>query len=144
MMKKRIEEGEKRSAGKKTLVSLAMALLTILLICVIGYNFTLAYNEKQGELQRKQDEIRQYERQIEKLRRENEQLRRDAEALRTEEGVEKVAREKLGLVKPNEVPFVVVENAKDESATVVEKKKEAHRAPGNPIVEFLKSLFTWR
>jgi len=53
-------------------------------------------------------EIRSLQKENEMIEEENEKLQQKVEYLKTDKGVESVAREKLGLVKPSEIAFVVV------------------------------------
>ncbi|MGE5584926.1 MAG: FtsB family cell division protein [Bacillota bacterium] len=58
-----------------------------------------------------------------------EELRRQVEYLSSDEYVEKVAREDLGLVKPGEVPFIVAEPSSPDASPGVAKRQGAN--PGN-------------
>lgn len=49
--------------------------------------------------------------QIEEAKKENDRLREELEKIQSDEYLEKLAREKLGLVKPGEIPFVDVNSS---------------------------------
>ena len=78
---------------------------------------------KSAEYNAKLAEIKILQQEKEKLEEENEILQSKIEYLKTEKGVESVAREKLGLVKPSEIAFVVV-NDKNSTNTSTKIKKD--------------------
>ena len=65
--------------------------------------------EQQEILMQKEQAIRNVQAKIEEEKRLNEELKRQKEILNTYEYVESVAREKLGMVKPGEKIFIVVD-----------------------------------
>jgi len=65
--------------------------------------------EQQEILMQKEQAIRNVQAKIEEEKRLNEELKRQKEILNTDEYVERVAREKLGMVKPGEKIFIVVD-----------------------------------
>lgn len=53
-------------------------------------------------------EARAIQQRIEQLKQENRRLSRELDYLKSDEYIEKVAREELGLVRPGDVPVVIV------------------------------------
>lgn len=62
-----------------------------------------------------QQEVRALETELDGLKSRNEELRDEVEELKTPEGVEQLARDSLGLVKPGETAYVVTGSAFGES-----------------------------
>ena len=80
---------------------------------------------KSAEYNAKLAEIKILQQEKEKLEEENEILQSKIEYLKTEKGIESVAREKLGLVKPSEIAFIVVNDKNDPiSSTKIKKSKK--------------------
>ena len=77
-------------------------------VAVVAYYLFLTYQVKQHEALLKAQEVQAMRVDLDRTLAQNEQLRLHAEFLRTREGVEKVAREKLGLICPFETTYVVV------------------------------------
>jgi len=73
----------------------------------------------------------------------NAQLRKDVDRLKTPEGVEDLAREQLGLVKPGEHPVVVLgdEAATQTAAPDLRTSVETTGAPSGPWTAFLDAVF---
>ena len=99
-------------------------------------------------------EIRNIQSENEKIEEENEKLQQKVEYLKTNKGVESVAREKLGLVKPSEIAFVVVNdknNSKTNSKNNLDKKsgkissksKQTEIEPVSPKVNNKKENINW-
>ena len=53
-------------------------------------------------------EAARLDREVQRLQRENAQLREEIRRLHTPQYIERLAREQLGLVKPGEIPIIVV------------------------------------
>lgn len=83
-------------------------LVLLLLLGVVGYQLFLVCQSKQVEYEAKLDEVAQARRDNVRLEQNNRRLQALTEYLKTNEGVEEIARDKLGLVRPGEVAFVVV------------------------------------
>lgn len=69
-------------------------------------------------------EVRTLEVELASLKERNGELRQEVDQLKTPEGVEEVARETLGLVKPGEQAYVVTGGASEEATTTAEGSEE--------------------
>lgn len=78
------------------------------LVLVVGYVLMVIYETKQQETWQKKQEVEAARAQLQRDVAINEALKRHIAFLKTEAGVEKVARDRLGLVRPNESSYVVV------------------------------------
>lgn len=87
-------------------------LLILWLIFLLGINFFLYFNKRKAEYKSKKQQIVQLEQEIAKLKSKEIELSKESYNLKTREGIEKIARERLGLVKPDELPFVIVPSPK--------------------------------
>ncbi len=65
--------------------------------------------DQQRIIYAKQEERREIERKIEEQNRINKSLKRQKEDINSDEFIERVAREKLGLIKPGEKVFINVD-----------------------------------
>ncbi|MFN8608832.1 MAG: septum formation initiator family protein [Vulcanimicrobiota bacterium] len=83
-------------------------LVTAFMFCVVSYNLYYCCQIKQRELEERQRELVKLKSDISLAEYTNSQLKAQVEYLSTDAGAEEVAREKLGLVKPGEVSFVVL------------------------------------
>lgn len=77
-------------------------------IFFIFYAMSVCYSQKKIEYQEKLIQQKQIEQEIEILEKDNRKLKSKIAFLNTDEGVEGIAREKLGLIKPKEIAFVVI------------------------------------
>lgn len=120
-------------------------IMIIATIFFIFYAISVCYSQKKIEYREKQAQQRQIEQEIVEIRQENGGLRNEIGFLKTSEGVEEIAREKLGLIKPKEIAFVVistpspsdsnekknVENNKEKTIRLKEEiKKESAKKEG--------------
>jgi cell division protein FtsL len=76
---------------------------TVLLLAVL-----ISFCVRQAEVMAARKRLADIEREIEYYRAMNEALQEQAEKLKSPEHIEKVAREKLGLVMPGEVQYMLV------------------------------------
>ncbi len=90
------------------LLPLLIAAGVIFVLVVIGEKAVQGYEMRQ--------EARALQRRIEQLRQENRGLSQELDYLRSDEYIEKVAREELGLVRPGDVAVAIVQpqNKKDQ------------------------------
>lgn len=88
--------------GKKK-ASLPWFFVGVLLVAV-----TVAFVFRQAEVMAVQRALSDMERQIEYYKALNKSLEEQIAALKSDEYIEKAAREKLGLVKPGEVQYMVI------------------------------------
>lgn len=105
--------------------TIAINLLFTLLIAVVGYSLVVTYKLKQEETAMKRQDVEQARLQLARDIEKNDELTQEIHFLRTGEGVEKVAREQLGLIRPHEVTYVVV------NARVMPTPRPIHRLPLN-------------
>jgi len=92
------------------------------------------YTQKQMEYAKKDEQLKKLETEIAAVENENKQLRREIGHLNTKEGVEEIAREKLGLIKPQEIAFVVI-SSPTPSATGVPVSSEVSSAKNEKLKE---------
>ena len=105
------------------------------------------------EMLRQREEIRILESTLAEVQRTNEQLKEETTRLNTDAYIEQQARERLGLIKPGEEPFLVVPpkqepppeekpkikgQAKQQTGTSTQKKSW-----WGGVIEFLTDLFRW-
>lgn len=101
------------------------------LVLVVGYVLMVIYETKQQETWQKKQEVEAARAQLQRDVAINEALKRHIAFLKTEAGVEKVARDRLGLVRPNESSYVVV-NAPPVQASAA--RAESTQAQSSPSV----------
>ncbi len=95
----------------KKFIYYIMIILTVFIL-FIGFKFYINY-QKINDLK---SEITQLKQNIEETQVENEELKKQLQGMNDLDYIEKVARQKLGLVKPGELLLIPVEkeNKKDE------------------------------
>ena len=82
---------------------------------------------KSSEYHTRVSEIKNLEKEREQLEEDISVLEKKIEYLKTDNGVESVAREKLGLVKPSEIAFVVVNDKNDPQSASSKKVKKTKK-----------------
>jgi len=82
------------------LLPIVVAAGVLFVLVVVGGKAVQSYEMRQ--------EARAVERRIEDLKKENQRMSRELEYYRSDEYIEKVAREELGLVRPGDVAVVIV------------------------------------
>jgi len=87
-----------------------------------SFFFIKYYMVKSTEYHARVSEIKNLEKEKEKLEEDIAILEKKIDYLKTDNGVESVAREKLGLVKPSEIAFVVVDDKNSPNKTSSSKK----------------------
>ncbi|GAB4266539.1 MAG: hypothetical protein Kow0029_00290 [Candidatus Rifleibacteriota bacterium] len=88
-----------------------MFILSVIFCVALSVTYLVRYNNIRNLLQR-EAELKE---KIEALERENRHLKQNLDMLSTPEGIERLARERLGLVKPEElVIYTVNENSHDQ------------------------------
>jgi cell division protein FtsL len=97
--------------NKKKKKPIRIRYIIILLLTVnIVYTLTAQYIT----IRKSRAQEAQIKTQIEEAKEENERLKEELERMQSDEYMEKLAREKLGLIKPGEIPFVDVgDNGED-------------------------------
>lgn len=89
---------QKKTSAKKLII-----LAVVLLVC-IGVVYKIV--EQQITLSRYDDLAKEYEQKIAEAQLENQKLEDEKDKADTDEYIQRAARDKLGLVKPNERVFV--------------------------------------
>lgn len=92
-----------------------ISLLLLVALGFVGYNFYFLCARKQAAYEAKLAENDRLESEIAVLKQQNKILSERVSYLGTDAGVEEVAREKLGLVRKDEVAFVVVPALKEDA-----------------------------
>jgi cell division protein FtsL len=96
---------------RSSLASLAgvplLSVVLVVLLAVGGYYSLQVFQQQKQVCRSKQAELRQVEEQIRELQAQNALLRSQQARLQTPQGMEEVAREKLGMVRPGEIAYVV-------------------------------------
>lgn len=87
-------------------------IVTTVLLIGCAYILYTCCQVKQAELEERQAELRKLKADISMAEFTNAQLRAQVAHLSTDAGAEEVAREKLGLIKPGEISFVVLGESK--------------------------------
>jgi len=80
------------------------ALVVVLLLSYLAFTFSSQFSS----LSAMQRDIRNMEQEVQELKQKNASLREELQRVQSDSYVEKVAREKLGLVKPGETRVVTV------------------------------------
>ena len=107
-----------------------MSLLLLVVLGVVGYNLYFVCQIKQVEFEEKQAELHRVEDDIYRARIRNKRLEAQFQHLKTDDGVEEIAREKLGLVSPGELAFVVVPAPPPRSSLDDQAPTPGRPAPG--------------
>lgn len=102
------------------------------LVLVVGYYLYLTLEEKKQETDLKRQEVAEARLDLDRTVAVNQSLKHQADFLRTEQGVEKVAREKLGLVKPHEASYVVVNGSRPKELSEAEIRARVQPRPPPP------------
>lgn len=125
-----------------------LSLVLVLVFTGFGFAIFRICSDRQAQFEAKLAELDSVNDEVANLQLQNEKLKRKVELLKTEAGVEEVAREKLGLVKPGELAYAVVPppppqfaSAEDISVKYGEKKiREVDKDRGT-IIRVLRHLF---
>jgi len=98
------QQKDKKKKGGFPLIHIMSCLFAV---CIL-YSFNISYARKTVEYKEKLSQVQQVNNEITVLEKENRLLKQQVAHLNTNDGVEEIAREKLGLIKPDEIAFVVV------------------------------------
>ncbi|OGK10974.1 MAG: hypothetical protein A2W80_07605 [Candidatus Riflebacteria bacterium GWC2_50_8] len=104
-----------------------MFILSVVFCVALSVIYLVRYNNIRNLLQR-ETELRE---RIESLERENRHLKQNLDTLSTPEGIERLARERLGLVKPDELVIYTI-NEKNEPLNYGSPASDSSDLPGNP------------
>lgn len=100
----------KKNIGATNPKFLIISVIAVLFAFISVFIFVKHYSIKMAEYKSKTAQLQQLSEENLKLQREKAELERKIAYLNTKNGVESVAREKLGLIKSSEVAFVVVKD----------------------------------
>lgn len=75
----------------------------VMLLCYVGYTLV----SQQMTINRMRDDILKYDQQNKKIEDANQYLKDQIEFAKTDEYKEKMAREKIGLIKPGETVYII-------------------------------------
>lgn len=99
---------------KKVRFSTEIMFIVSVIFCVaLSVTYLVRYNNIKHLLQREQE----LKEKVTSLERDNRQLKQELETLSTPEGIERLARERLGLVKPGELVIYTVNDKKNSVAS---------------------------
>ncbi|EKD83382.1 MAG: hypothetical protein ACD_39C00715G0002 [uncultured bacterium] len=104
-----------------------MFILSVVFCVALSVIYLVRYNNIRNLLQR-EAELRE---RIESLERENRHLKQNLDTLSTPEGIERLARERLGLVKPEELVIYTI-NEKNEPVNYGPSASDSSDLQGNP------------
>ncbi len=109
------EFGKKVQKKRKKLKLSAVLVMGFLLyvIIILGTQQLRLYRFEQG--------IASINKEIEAAERQQEELLNQMELMKQDEYIERIAREKLGLVKPGEIPYIAVPSDQDQDVKVIDK-----------------------
>lgn len=77
----------------------------VIIICILVF-FGAIFIKQQIIINRLNREYKQFDDQLSKIKMQNEQLNEQFNIMKREDYIEKLARDKLGLVKPGEILFI--------------------------------------
>ena len=104
-------ESNKPKKRKKVRFSTEIMFILSVVFCVaLSITYLVRYNNIRALLQREAE----LQERIEALERENTHLKQNLEVLSTPEGIERLARERLGLVRPEELVIYTISESEEE------------------------------
>lgn len=98
--------------------------LFITIVAVILFTAGVQYYQNIKKMEKLQTKIEELENSIDAAQEENKKLAEQLDNVNSDEYIEKMAREKLGLVKPGEVLVMPVENEDEEKKDSDDQKDE--------------------
>ena len=105
-MKKKKNTGKRKRAGRKTSVQTKMAMLCIsTVMCLLLFFLVYESRSMQGKIQVNESKKASLEQQIASEEERTDEIDAMKEYMQSDEYIEKIAREKIGLVKDNEIIF---------------------------------------
>ena len=111
---------ETKNKRKKVRFSTEIMFIVSVIFCVsLSITYLVRYNNIKDLLQH-EAELKE---KVEGLERDNRQLQKQLETLSTPEGIERLARERLGLVKPEEMVVYTINDKNKHVATATKIEK---------------------
>jgi cell division protein FtsB len=104
LSKRRKKRSKLSPAAKNSLMSLTL----VLVFTGFGFGLHKVCSDRQHQFESKLVELDEVNAEVASLEAHNERLKARVDLLNTPTGIEEVAREKLGLVKPGELAYAVV------------------------------------
>ncbi|MBM3460707.1 MAG: septum formation initiator family protein [Armatimonadetes bacterium] len=129
--------GNPRVAVGERLRVIAVNVLFTAGIALMAYVLLLTWQEKRRETLEKEREVAAMRAFLAKVVAQNDDLKRQVRFLQTPEGVEKVARERLGLIRVNETSYVVI------NAPTLKDAPEPRSTPKPPAEPAGSPLSRW-
>ncbi len=108
-----------------------MFILSVVFCVALSITYLVRYNNIRTLLQR-EAELRE---RIEALERENRHLKQNLEMLSTPEGIERLARERLGLVKPEELVIYTINEKNEQGGQAVPVPQTKPQTQASPAAE---------
>lgn len=143
---KRSKRRELPSRLRSSLLSLSL----VLILTVFGIGLFKICTDKQANFENKIAELEQVRAEFAALNVHNARMRDRVEFLRTNEGVEEIAREKLGLVRPGELAYSVIpppppkfsESDEQTQRQIAHQLAQIQDQPQGVVVRVLRHLFS--
>jgi cell division protein FtsL len=108
-----------------------MFILSVVFCVALSITYLVRYNNIRTLLQR-EAELRE---RIEALERENRHLKQNLEMLSTPEGIERLARERLGLVKPEELVIYTINEKNEQGGQAAPPPQMKPQTQASPAAE---------
>ena len=108
-----------------------MFILSVVFCVALSITYLVRYNNNRTLLQR-EAELRE---RIEALERENRHLKQNLEMLSTPEGIERLARERLGLVKPEELVIYTINEKNEQGGQAAPPPQMKPQTQASPAAE---------
>jgi cell division protein FtsB len=125
-----------------------LSLTLVLVFTAFGFGLFRVCSDRQFQFESKLAELDAVKEDVSALLSHNERLRNRVALLKTESGIEEVAREKLGLVRPGEMAYAVVppappqfETVDDLSLKYGEKRVREVDKDRGTVIRLLRHLF---
>jgi cell division protein FtsB len=119
---------EKETPREKN-ISLILILVFFIAATPIGFKLYSSYLDKRLSYLERVAEKNRLQMEMVKIEKENRQLREKKDFLKSREGVEQMARDKLGFAKPGEIPFIVMpQSGSEEHPPLPAKEKPGDKA----------------
>ena len=115
-MPTKIRKFKKRSSHSKANIivkgSSIFKKFLIFILIVFALHIIINYIKGYYKSYKKYGQVRKIEEKLSSTKKENIRLKKEIEKLKTDEEIERLARENLGLVKKGEVSFIIIEDKK--------------------------------
>lgn len=117
----------KKPKIKRNIKVFSLQFLVVWMMFLLGLNLFVFTNKKGGDYIQKKKEISRLKEDIVLYQQKKANIQKHIQYLNSDEGIEKLARDKIGLVKPGELAFIVVtpkkENTPKETCNIENEQK---------------------